>query len=671
MTRFVSILSIMGVCMALLACNRTPLHPQTEPTSVDSLLQELKGAIAHHRDSLEHIEKVYTMIRREEPTPTHFNQLAYLLANNSRDSSYFFKASKAGLSLAKKQHDTLAMADAFWNYGIYYLKHHAYEKSYESYRKAFTLFTGKNPYYAGKMLYNMAYIRGRIKDYTGSEVLLFKAIALFEHEEKNKQLYFCYNHLGAIYDDLQEYTAALEAYHTAIGYLDKVDHPSIFYEDIHNNLGLLYQKIGEQEQAVSHFNQALEREQLHKIEPALYARLLDNRAYSNFLQDPNESVLHSMKTALHIRDSLNHPAGQLISHLHLARYYAAQKDTSTALQHAHKAYDLGKNMQLHRDALTALKLLATLTPKKRVAYLQHYIKLSDSVESEERHVRNKFTRIQYETERYIDANKQLERDQLWTLTAGIGVTLILLLLIIIFRQRSKNKVLVFESQQRKADEKIYLLTLKQQANLEKGRLEERRRISEDLHDGILGRLFGIRFHWEFLQLGGSKKTIIKHQEHLADLQQIETDIRQLSHDLKHDLFLSESQYIQSLYALLNTWAERGNFKYDFEVNSHTEWETLDDYIKVNLYRMLEEALHNITKHAAATAVTLTLQMHTNYCSVELTDDGCGFNTKYTGRGIGLKNIASRTQKIKGRFTLDSDPGAGTTLFITFPQSDNS
>ena len=88
-----------------------------------------------------------------------------------------------------------------------------------------------------------------------------------------------------------------------------------------------------------------------------------------------------------------------------------------------------------------------------------------------------------------------------------------------------------------------------------------------------------------------------------------------------------------------------------------------------MYRIIKEALQNTTKHAAATYVTVILTIEQSLATIEITDNGKGFTPRYTTRGIGLKNIASRITKIKGRLSLDSSPGTGTRVFITFPKPD--
>src|SRR5690606_3915548 len=101
-----------------------------------------------------------------------------------------------------------------------------------------------------------------------------------------------------------------------------------------------------------------------------------------------------------------------------------------------------------------------------------------------------------------------------------------------------------ETRQQIADQKIYLLTLKEQANLERGMFKERRRISEELHDGILGRLLGIRVNWERLQLEGDPEAIAEHQNLLYHLGLVEKEIRSISHDLQNEIMLIDTRFVR-------------------------------------------------------------------------------------------------------------------------------
>ena len=342
------------------------------------------------------------------------------------------------------------------------------------------------------------------------------------------------------------------------------------------------------------------------------------------------------------------------------------QDSLLAVQHARQAFQMGKVLELNRDALNALLLLAKADSRNRETYLSQHIALNENLNQEERRVRDKFTRIAYETETYIEENKRLARDKIIIVGGATAVVLILLLLIANYNVRAKNKALAFETEQQKANEKIYLLTLKQQENLAKGQLQERRRISEDLHDSILARLFGIRLNWAFLDVVGPGSAIAKHREYLQELQQIEKEIRDISHDLRNELYLSQTQYIQNLRKLVKRWETQGNFKVVLEITEEGIWEQINSYLKTNIYKILEEMLHNIVKHASAKKVKLVLKANNSFLSLYIEDDGIGYSKRFAEPGIGIKNIKSRTKKMGGTYMIEGIPYKGTKIYISVP-----
>ncbi|MFL0067507.1 hypothetical protein V2605_02150, partial [Tenacibaculum maritimum] len=110
------------------------------------------------------------------------------------DSVRFKKINDEAFKLASKIDYTYTIADTYWNYANYYKKKENYENSYYYFDKAYQLFESiKEHKNAGRMLYAMAYIKGQYRDYTGSEVLIFRGIKKFTALKNNKRLYIAYN----------------------------------------------------------------------------------------------------------------------------------------------------------------------------------------------------------------------------------------------------------------------------------------------------------------------------------------------------------------------------------------------------------------------------------------------------------------------------------------------
>jgi signal transduction histidine kinase len=89
-------------------------------------------------------------------------------------------------------------------------------------------------------------------------------------------------------------------------------------------------------------------------------------------------------------------------------------------------------------------------------------------------------------------------------------------------------------------------------------------------------------------------------------------------------------------------------------------------MEIEGYRIVQELMSNILKHAKASAVNIDVTRNNGHITMIVTDDGRGFDSTQPVEGIGLRNIRSRVNKLNGSFTIDSSPGHGTTSIVEFP-----
>lgn len=326
--------------------------------------------------------------------------------------------------------------------------------------------------------------------------------------------------------------------------------------------------------------------------------------------------------------------------------------------------------RLHKEKnslyyLRLLERLSNLDPSNAKYYFDSYKKYNDSLSRAERKTLDKFTRIEFETDEIIEDNELLTRQQLWISITSIGIILILSLLYFLKVQRAKNEKLFLETEQQKANEQVYLLTLKQQSNLEEERTRERNRISQELHDGILGRLFGTRVGMGFLNLKGDEE-VQQQQAFLEELQDIEKEIREVSHKLNTNFDSSDISFTNIINQLLESKSQVGDFQFQLNIDKNISWKTTDEIIKVNVYRIIQEALQNTIKHAKASLVTLDFSSNDENLIIRIKDDGIGFDIKKSKKGIGIKNINSRVQKLNGTLEIVSAIGKGSQLNIKVP-----
>ncbi len=588
-----------------------------------------------------------------------------LEADKINNENLFRKVNLKALQLAAKLRDTFKIGDAHWNYASFYSKKEIIDSAYYHYHEAYKNFKLiRHEYYMAKMLYNMGFIQGRLKDYTGSEVLIFEALTLFKKLDKNLSIYNCYNYLGLIYTELEEFDRAIYFHNKALEFLKKVKTKKTYKEGSLSNLGLVYQKLKKHKVAVKNFNKALGNSNLKKRHINFYARLIDNIAYTKFLSGDTTNIAIELNNALKIRDSLHNSSGIVISKRHLSEFYAAKLDTLKAMLFAKEAYELASKVDNNRDKLESLLLLSKVDAKNSSTYLANYVHLNDSLQIEERKIRNKFTRIRFETDEYIEETEKLSEQKI-VISLGAFFTILVISLAYILRvQRTKNKELLFERAQQKSNEEIFSLMLKQQSKLEEGRLKERHRISEDLHDGVLGKIFGTRIGLGFLKINGDEATIKKHQLYIGELQNIEKEIRAISHELKSEVLSSKVDFFKIIKGLIDQKSNLGGFEYELISDKEIHWNEINDEIKINLYRIVQEALQNCIKYAKATHVTLTFELESNTLSVFIKDNGVGFKVLEKTKGIGLKNIQSRMNKLNGIFKVNSTINKGTVIFVS-------
>ena len=184
-----------------------------------------------------------------------------------------------------------------------------------------------------------------------------------------------------------------------------------------------------------------------------------------------------------------------------------------------------------------------------------------------------------------------------------------------------------------------------------------------MHDGVLGRIFGLRINLDSLNKFDDTTAVEKRNNYLLELKNIEQDIREISHDLSRE----KSELIHNFVAILNNLFEDQKKTFESKLISSIEpsiqWDLISNATKINLYRIIQECLQNINKYANANTITIKLKKEENNLILEIVDDGIGFNGNKAKKGIGLQNIRSRAQECNGTAEINSKLGEGTTIKV--------
>lgn len=197
-----------------------------------------------------------------------------------------------------------------------------------------------------------------------------------------------------------------------------------------------------------------------------------------------------------------------------------------------------------------------------------------------------------------------------------------------------------------------------------GREDERRRLRRDLHDGIGPTLAGIALGLEAVQADGRQDP--GERERLLRLLTSEAqcaigDIRRLVDDLRPPALdeLGLIAAIRQRAATLNTDTS------SWTVTAPQTLPALPAAVEVAAYRIVTEALTNVSKHARARSCSVSLNVTDGTLTLQISDDGAGLTGPRDG-GVGLASMTERAAELGGRCTIASTPGRGTTVSATLP-----
>lgn len=204
-------------------------------------------------------------------------------------------------------------------------------------------------------------------------------------------------------------------------------------------------------------------------------------------------------------------------------------------------------------------------------------------------------------------------------------------------------------------------------------LEDRQRLSRDLHDLVTQSLYTVTLYAEAAARSLSEEQISKAAENLIDLRNTALEalreMRLLVFELKPHI-LDEESLISALHTRLASVEERIGIITEFE---HEGVDLLPREIGEHLYCIAREALNNSLKHAQATSVAVTLKQSGSVIILEIRDDGRGFDVRegMERGGMGLKSMEERALKLNARLTITSNEERGTQVRVEVPFNGDS
>ncbi len=360
-----------------------------------------------------------------------------------------------------------------------------------------------------------------------------------------------------------------------------------------------------------------------------------------------------------------------------ASVYRQLKEYNTALDWYRKAdsispkeYAWGNKRFLYANMAETYELNKDYTNSLKYLKLQNAYR--DSISQEEQNNALLDIQTKYEVEKKENENLRLRENRSLLLFA-LGLTILTLFIgYLLYRNlKSKKKITDKENEiQKQQFEKV----LKEQelAGIDamiEGQEKERQIIANDLHDHLGSLLATIKLHFQNIKINKKNRlmeeedNLLKHADDLID--EAYQQVRRIAHMKNAGVNAKEG-----LLPAIKNFADKvsASRRLVIEVEDHGMDERLENSLEVTIFRILQELIANIIKHAEATEAVVHLTNHGDMINLMVEDNGQGFDTEQikVKEGMGLHSIQRRIELLGGTVDIESIPHKGTTIIINMP-----
>jgi two-component system sensor histidine kinase DegS len=207
------------------------------------------------------------------------------------------------------------------------------------------------------------------------------------------------------------------------------------------------------------------------------------------------------------------------------------------------------------------------------------------------------------------------------------------------------------------------------AKIIKAQEEERRRVAREIHDGPAQSMANVVFRAEVcerlidIDMPRAKKEISELREQVRGCLK---ETRKIIFDLR-PMTLDDLGVVPTIRRFLDTLKERTGISYEVRVMG--EEKRLDAYVEIGLFRVVQEALNNVEKHAEASEIEVIVEFNRKFVAAVVTDDGQGFDSDDDNIGkesFGLLGMRERINLLKGEVHFKSQIGEGTKVTVKIP-----
>lgn len=398
-------------------------------------------------------------------------------------------------------------------------------------------------------------------------------------------------------------------------------------------------------------------------------------AYINF--EKPDSALYYYNTILPYYEKKQDSIRLLKSYINLGILYKQEKELEKSIHFYLKALSISdvnslqqKTGYLERNLGEAYLLVGDSA--KSAYYYDQYAQLNDSLAS----IRNMQTladlQTKYETaeKEVIIAKEQAENERMQKISiflGGLAIVVGLLGLGLYYRQK-KRRIIAEQAESIEKQRADTLLKNQQLISIDamiSGQEQERQKVAQELHDDLGSTMTTIRLYFDNIRNDHSEKNASMFDRTNDLLEEAYNKIRNMSH-VKNQGVIASKGLIPAVESLASQISK--SKKLNVEVIHYGLDKALDNSFELKIFRIIQELLNNVVKHAQAANCYINLTSYDDQLNIMIEDDGKGFHyvPQPNSDGIGLYSIEQRIDHMEGTFQVDSAIGRGTTINIDVP-----
>ncbi|PUU67873.1 histidine kinase [Flavobacterium sp. WLB] len=502
---------------------------------------------------------------------------------------------------------------------------------------------------------NIGDIYSKLKDYENAGIFYKKGKVLCEKTNNNQGRVIILLGLGENYQLQNKPQEALKMFQEGLLIADKSEQNQLSIV-CRSSIGDAYISLKKYNDAKLMFSEALQK--------SVHFGLLQNQSYIYdelrkiaIQQDDYKSAYSFFEKSTHIKDSINKLQKiKEINELEI-KYKTAQKQKEIEVL---KFENETKKLTLanQEEAIKNMLLQEEISNKNNENTILSFQNLSNKK-------RNEISLLKKDQQlKALEINQQ-KKTKLFTIIAFLILLLPIIGLLFQYYKRFKVQHLLNIKQAEISSQKIDGILKDQELELIKasisGQDKERQRISQELHDSIGGNLAAIKLQVNHLDVSNFSNV----QKISLQLDETYQQVRSLSHNLLPKKF-SQNKFLEVLESYFRNISEASKIKISFIPYPKKEINDLDEDIQIETFKIIQELLTNTIKHAKASEVEIQLNYIENILNLLFEDNGVGFDTEKSSKGIGFINLETRIDTLKGSFVIDSKLKRGTIVNIEIP-----